>query len=110
MTLQGLTNDQIMKAAPSVFALEPWERMSEKYKFIPTIQVVDAMRDNGFMPVRAGQSRSRIPGKAEFTKHLLRFRHVDYMDTSGRVVGDEIPEIVLMNSHDGTSAYKLNAG
>ncbi len=108
--VQALSNEQLKAVAPSIFAQEPWERMSDKYRFVPTITVLDAMRDNGFVPVRAQQSRSRIPGKADFTKHMVRFRHQDYIDCSGRVLGEEVPEVVLMNSHDGTSAYKLDAG
>lgn len=105
--MQILTNEYIQTVAPSVFAQAPWQNMSEKYRFIPTIDVVDKMRENGFMPVRAQQSITRIEGKGDFTKHMLRFRHQDFI---GQNVGDEVPEIVLINSHDGTSAYKLLAG
>jgi len=62
----------------------------------------------GFQPFSAVQSRTRIPGKGDFAKHLLRFRHQDL--TRPSAVGDVIPEVVLVNSHDGTSAYKLIAG
>lgn len=105
---QVLSNDQLHRAAPSIFATQPWEKVSDKYAFVPTIQVVDALRAEGFLPVRAQQSRTRIPGKAEFTKHLLRFRHADNLN--GAVVGDEVPELVLVNSHDRTSSYQLSAG
>jgi hypothetical protein len=60
------------------------------------------------MPVRAQQSRSRIEGKGDFTKHLIRFRHDSLLDSPR--VGEEIPELVLVNSHDGTSSYQLMAG
>lgn len=103
----GLTNDQIHRVAPSVFAMEPWEAMSDKYRFIPTVEVLEAMRKNDLVPTRAMQSRTRIPGKGDFTKHLIRFRHVRDLE---RHTSEELPEIVLVNSHDGTSAYKLMAG
>jgi len=106
MTTTTLTNSQLNCTAPSIFASSPWHRMSDRYKFVPTIEVVDLLRDRGFMPVRAQQSRSRIEGKGEFTKHLLRFRHDSMIDDSG----EEIPELVLVNSHDGTSSYQLMAG
>ena len=44
MTAIALSNDALRKAAPSIFADHPWERVSERYAFIPTIQVVDALR------------------------------------------------------------------
>src|SRR5579884_3318913 len=106
---ESLTDDQLRRAVPSIFALEPWQQMSERYRAVPTIQVLDRMRAEGFLPVRAMQGRTRIPGKGEFTRHLIRLRHRSY-ETDRRFVGQEFPEIVLLNSHDGTSAYHLFAG
>src|SRR4051812_4083476 len=103
-----LRDDLWRRAAPSVFAAAPWGRMSGRYRMVPTIEVVGMLRDKGFMPVRAEQSRTRIPGKGDFTRHLLRFRHADHL--SPLTVGAEVPELVLVNSHDGTSAYKFLAG
>ena len=108
--MQALTNDELFKKAPSIFATEPWSEVSEKYRFIPTLQVVDAMRAEGFMPVRAEQSRSRIAGKGEFTKHMIRFRQTQFLGTGAMALDDEFPEIVLVNSHDRSSGYQLSAG
>lgn len=106
-----LTNDQLMKAAPSIFATQPWERMSARYTFIPTIQIVEQMRSEGFAPVAVAQSRTRIEGKQDFTKHMIRFRDVRNGDVPAiRTLGTIYPELVLTNSHDGASAYKLDAG
>jgi hypothetical protein len=100
-----------MRRAPSIFAAQPWERMSSKYTFIPTINIVDQMRAEGFQPVAAIQSRTRIEGKQDFTKHLIRFRDVRQGDAPAiRTLGTIYPELVLTNSHDGASAYKLDAG
>lgn len=107
-TLATLSNDQLRRSAPSIFATQPWHGVSERYRFVPTIEVVDMLRDRGFLPVRAQQSRSRIEGKGAFTKHLIRFRHDSLIDAPR--VGEEIPELVLVNSHDRTSSYQLMAG
>jgi len=107
MTNQALTMDQLQLAVPSAFATSAHESRSARYTYIPTSDIIAGMMKEGFQPFKAMQSRSRIAGKAEFTKHLIRFRHADY----GMVnVGDSVPEVVLINSHDGTSAYKLIAG
>ena len=103
-----LTNDQIMSLAPSVFAAEAHVSRSERYTYIPTSEVVDGMRAQGFQPVFAKQGRSRIEGKAEYTKHLLRFRYEGANTVSK--VGDVFPEVILLNSHDGTSTYQLMSG
>lgn len=105
--MQVLSNEQLQRLSPSVFALEPWQAQSKNYRFIPTINVIDALRDAGFHPVRAQQSRSRIEGKANFTKHMLRFRQLNPVAYQ---VNDIIPEIVLINSHDGTSSYQMSLG
>ena len=34
---QPLTNDQLRRVAPSIFAERPWHAMSDAYAFIPTI-------------------------------------------------------------------------
>lgn len=50
------------------------------------------------------QSRSRIEGKSEFTKHMIRLRRED------NISNPEANEIILVNSHDGTSSYQMMAG
>lgn len=102
-----LTIEALRHYAPSAFATKAHESRSERYAYIPTSEIITALMREGFMAFKATQSRSRIAGKSEFTKHLLRFRHPDAMVEK---VGDAVPEVVLVNSHDGTSAYKLSAG
>lgn len=105
---QPLTIDQIGQYAPSALATAAHESRSSRYTYIPTINVIEGMMRAGFQPFSASQSRSRVEGKNEFTKHMIRFRHQDV--TAALAVGDVIPEVILVNSHDGTSAYKLIAG
>lgn len=103
-----LDDNQLRTLAPSIFALGAHESRSAKYAYIPTSDVLAGMRKQGFVPVRASQGKSRVEGKAEFTKHMLRFRHSSFIGTEA--LGQVVPEIVLVNSHDGTSAYHLMAG
>ncbi|HZS43372.1 MAG TPA: DUF932 domain-containing protein [Candidatus Paceibacterota bacterium] len=102
-----LTDEQIQVFAPSAFAGQAWRERSERYAFIPTSEVIDAMRNNGFYPIQASQSNSRIEEKHFFTKHMIRFQSQAGDMTK---VGDSKLELVLVNSHDGTSAYKLMLG
>lgn len=118
----ALSNEELQRKAPSIFATKPWGEVSDKYAFIPTIDVVEKMRAEGFFPVRAEQSRARLEGKGDFTKHMIRFRRAqDMVDLQQANPGHhfyaahgqqapEIPEIVLVNSHDRTSGYQLEAG
>jgi hypothetical protein len=106
MQTTTLTTDRLRSLAPSIFAATPWERVSSNYRFVPTHSVLDILSDMGFYPTMAAQSRCRIPGKADFTKHLIRLRHRDYLDAPK----DDMPELVLVNSHDRSSAYKFYSG
>lgn len=99
-----LDDDQLFRIAPSIFAEQPHGSRSERYTYIPTIDVLNGLRKEGFQPFMVAQSRSRIEGKSEFTKHMLRLRH------EGNIADGEAGEIVLINSHDGTSSYQMMAG
>jgi hypothetical protein len=106
--LTVLSNDELRHRAPSAFADHAHESRSSRYAYIPTVAVIDALRAEGFHPVKAMQSRSRM-GRTDYTKHMLTFARID--DTvRGICVGDSIPQVNLVNSHDGTSAYNLIAG
>lgn len=111
MQLQPLTESQLTSFVPSAFAAEPWERMSSKYRMIPTIQVINHLRDHGFIPVQASQGRTRIPGKQDYTRHVIRFAQ-ERVATQWDLVrlGEIVPQVVLSNSHDGTAAYKVSMG
>ena len=100
-----LSEDQIRAAAPSVFAEGKHASRSERYTYIPTIQVLRGLRKEGFEPFMVAQGQSRVEGKAEFTKHLIRMRHAGQVQTR-----PEANEIILINSHDGASSYQMLAG
>jgi len=105
----ALSEDQMRAAAPSIFAEGKHASRSERYTYIPTIDVLRGLRKEGFEPFMVAQGHSRIEGKAEFTKHMIRMRHV--RDRSGQVqTRPEANEIILINSHDGASSYQMLAG
>lgn len=99
-----LTDDQIRAVAPSIFAVDKHASRSDRYTYIPTGEVLTALRREGFEPFMVCQTRVRQDDRRDFTKHMVRLRHA-------RHIGDaEANEIVLLNSHDGTSSYQLIAG
>ncbi|MDR3620492.1 MAG: DUF932 domain-containing protein [Paludisphaera borealis] len=103
-----LTTDDLRRMAPSIFATEPYHGVSENYRFLPTSNVLDILRDRGYFPVKAMQSTTRLPDKQPFTKHLVRLRHADHL--TPQHIGAELPELIVCNSHDRTSAYRFMAG
>ncbi len=64
----ALSDAELTVRAPSIFATQPYEKMSARYTFIPTVAVIDRMRSEGFQPFQVMQSRTRIPGKHESPK------------------------------------------
>lgn len=98
--------ETLKQVVPSAFNDEAYEKTSARYQHISTESVIKGLIGEGYLPVNASQSRTRIEGKESFTKHMLRFRHVDAQAT----VNGLFPELVLINSHDGSSSYKLMSG
>lgn len=98
--------DQLRQIAPSVFAEQAHNSRSAAYKYIPTSEILTGLAREGFRPYAVMQGGSREEEKRGFTKHLLRLRH----DSQPLEVGGTHNEIVLLNSHDGTSSYRLMAG
>ncbi|HBP6800096.1 TPA: DUF945 domain-containing protein [Pseudomonas aeruginosa] len=100
-----LSDDQIRAVAPSIFAEAPHESRSERYSYIPTATVLQELRGEGFEPFMVCQTRVRRDDRRDFTKHMIRLRHASQIDARG-----EANEIILLNSHDGTSSYQMLAG
>lgn len=99
-----LVDEQLRHIAPSIFAENAHESRSSRYTYIPTIDVLNGLRREGFQPYMVCQGSTRVPGKSDFTKHMVRMRHVSDQAKS------EANEIILVNSHDGTSSYQMLSG
>ena len=112
VNVYGLSDEEIQATAPSIFAMEPWrgdenhKGVSNKYVYIPTIDILAGLRQEGFIPTSVAQSGSRIPGKEAHTKHQICLRRVDELG----IRKPNVFEIRLTNSHDRTSSYTLEAG
>lgn len=104
----SLNNDQLFKIAPSIFATHADEHRGERYRFVPTIEVVEEMREQGFHPVKVTSSKAKTEDGMNYVKHSLRFRRESDMDTKLAKVGQILPEIALTNSHNGTSGFNID--
>lgn len=102
-----LSDDQIRTVAPSIFQEAAHGSRSARYSYIPTSEVLASLRREGFQPHMVTQGGSRDEEKRGFTKHMIRLRHESL---TAPAVGQTFNEIVLVNSHDGTSSYQLMAG
>ena len=102
---RSLSLDAVRTRAPAVFASGADERLSSKYTFLPTERILTGLMSAGFVPVDARQASARR-GSALHARHVVRLR--PRFQTVQ--LKDSVPEVVFLNSHDGSSAYQLRMG
>jgi hypothetical protein len=66
------------------------------------------MRENGWVPVRAQEQGVRTEARRGFQKHIVRFARSEHLQTWEK--NQVRPEVVLVNSHDKSSAYQHHCG
>lgn len=95
-----LTPPEIERLAPSVYSMDKAPHLSERYGQVTTSNAISVLLGHGFYPVQAAQV-----GKGNTAKHMIAFSPEYHPNKAeGR------PELILYNSHDGTSALKMFAG
>jgi uncharacterized protein DUF932 len=104
----AISDEELQRLAPSIFASQPIEGVSDRYSFLPTSSILKGMRENGWVPVRAEQQSVRTEARRGFQKHLIRFSRLEHLDSWEK--NQVRPEVVLLNSHDKSSAYQLHCG
>jgi hypothetical protein len=101
---EPLDNEALYGHVPSIFASEAHDSRSERYVYVPTIDIVEGLRREGWFPFFAVQSVPRDGSRHGHAKHMLRLRR------DGGIGKSEAAEVIIVNSHDGTSAYQMFAG
>jgi len=80
--MKPLSNVELKSLAPSIFATSPSFEVSEKYAFIPTIEVVEMFRNSSWYPVESKESFVRLTHNQGYQKHLIRFRHIGFKEVA----------------------------
>lgn len=101
---EALDNETLYRHVPSIFAREAHDSRSERYVYVPTIEIVEGLRREGWFPFFAVQAVPRDGERMGHAKHMLRLRR------DGGIGKAEAAEVIIVNSHDGTSAYQMFAG
>ncbi len=104
--INPLTHTELYEQAPALFTEEPHYEVSEKYHFIPTIDVITKITEYGWHPVSVQEAGVRDLDKEGYQRHLVRFRHFDDLLNPK----DNAVELLLFNSHDRTTAFSISAG
>ena len=98
------TEDQLRATVPSIFATAPAEHVSNRYGFVSTSAIIDVMTASGYQVVQARGGLRK--GSREHGLHEVRLRMKDQKIS----LHETFPEIVLLNSHNATSAAILHMG
>ncbi len=104
--INPLTNNELYAQAPSIFAEEPAEDVSDRYAFVPTYSILDTFREAGYYPIMASESKVRTEKNRGYSKHIIQFRSLDNLLRPS--ANEEYADIVLTNSHNRTSSFKVD--
>ena len=77
----AISDDEMRRFAPSVFASQPIEGASERYSFLLTSSILNGMRENGWVPVRAQEQSVRTEARRGFQKYVVRFARGEHLPT-----------------------------
>jgi len=81
------------------------EGLSHRYSHIPTTQIVNTIREAGWEFTSGTARKGRTPERIAHAAHVLRFSNPNLP-----MINDNRIEAVLLNSHDGSTAFELGFG
>lgn len=109
-----LTNKEIVTRCPSAGATGPAAHCSAKYSFVPTMSMVEVLREEGFVPVEARQDARRPDrwGNEQHARHMIKMRiaGTDRVSSQKVMMAGAVPELLLVNSSDGSCQFQLKLG
>ena len=94
------TPELIKSIAPAVFATSPSSKMTNKYEFVPTNEVMEMFDREGWQLSSVKQT-----GRGIHSVHELKYRNGQLPK-----VGDTVVEAIIRNSHDGSATFSMGAG
>jgi hypothetical protein len=98
------TEEHLRNIVPAIFAESPSDNVSSRYGFVSTKRIVDVLENDGYHVAQA-RGGIRLTSRSHGI-HEVRLRKFDHEVK----VNDIFPEIVLINSHNGTSSAILHMG
>ena len=94
------TINQLKLNVPSIFATSASPKMSDKYVFVPTIDILENFEREGWEIASAKQTGLGLHGV-----HEIRLRNGELPK-----VGDTLVEAIIRNSHNGMTTLGVSAG
>lgn len=88
-----------------LIATQPWNQVSENYRFLSTEKVLDLASNAGFEVHQTKVARVKRMDKIGYQKHRVDLVHKSFKNDA-----ESIPRLTLINSHDRTAALTLSLG
>lgn len=79
--------------------------MSSKYKQVNTAEAIGVFKDNGFEVMGTSAAKPRAEHRKGYQKHVVAFTRDDLVTGGGEQL-----QLLLTNSHDGTTSFRLDSG
>lgn len=88
------------QSVPSIFSTTPSPKVSSKYTFVPTFEILENFEREGWKVASAKQV-----GSGPYSTHEIRLRNSELPQ-----VGDSLVEALIRNSHNGLTTFSVTAG
>ena len=95
-----MTLEQLKSTAPSIFSTSASPKMSDKYVFVRTEDILENFQREGWEIASAKQT-----GRGMYGVHEIRLRNGELPK-----VGDTLVEAIIRNSHNGMTTLGVSAG
>ena len=95
-----ITQNNLKSIAPAIFTTNPSPKMSDRYTFVPTMEILENFEKEGWQVFSAKQT-----DRSQYATHEIRMRN-------GAIpkVGDSIFETIIRNSHNGATTFSVSSG
>lgn len=85
---------------------QKFHTLTDKYKLVKTSELIDKLQGQGFKLEKFVANRVKNQAKIGYQKHRAIFSHPELLKSTD----EGSPQLLLTNSHDGTSAVVLQLG
>lgn len=105
---QPINQTSVITPASPIYTDHAHSQVSTRYNHVQTIDVVNALRDAGWEITKTATQRVKDESRNGYQKHYVWMKPMG--NNNKLEVGDTEMRLLMSNAHDGTAAYRLQAG
>lgn len=108
--MKALSREEITSKAPAAYTTQPHPKVSDKYSFLPTHQLIDDMEKLGWLVSDAKMAITKDKVQKKYGKHIVQFfnPNIFIKDSEGNV--EAYPQVVVVNNHRGYGKLRFELG